>query len=61
MGIKTECTECGKEIEFPNCPNAETDIGEKLAFSLYTMFANDPARKCMDCRMGKKAEEGGDQ
>jgi len=50
MGIKVKCSKCGKDIEFPNCPNADTDKGEGVAFLLYSAFANDPIRKCAECK-----------
>lgn len=49
MGIKAICNKCGKEIEFPNCPNAKTDKHENLVFSIYSLIGNESADKKWSC------------
>ena len=59
MPITTTCGKCNCKIEFPDCPNADTDKWERLAFSLYSTFANEPdeLRLCGNCRPKRKVRK----
>ena len=52
MGIKARCKSCNEVTEFPNCPDAEIDKFEALAFSIYTVIGNEAANgewACYSC------------
>ncbi len=53
MPIETTCSKCGVPIELPDCPNQEQWYN-RLAFSLYSQFANNTKRLCSDCEPRKK-------
>ncbi len=52
-GISYNCCECGCEIKFPACPNADTDRWEALAHAIYTACVNDK-KKCWRCESHAK-------
>lgn len=54
MAIKVNCRECKNEIEFPDTSNASEDKWEHLAFSIYSIFANDENRTCFNCELKNK-------
>ncbi len=52
MGIKFKCNDCGKTVEFPDTPNADTDPYQKIAFGIYSTLAN--IGLCQECEKARK-------
>ena len=53
MGIKFNCCECGRSVEFPDTPNFDIDKHEQQAHILYTEYVNNDGRCCY-CSFGLK-------
>ena len=48
MAIKFTCKQCGKEIQFPETPDFETNRNDQIAHMIYSDWAT--VGLCVDCK-----------